>query len=71
MYIFFENGTSGGVSNISNRYSKAKNRLFKDYLTCISTKLYIAQLFDKNLVAIRKSKLALMLNKPAHIEMCT
>ena len=43
----------------------------KDYLTCISTKLHVAQIFDNNLVAMRKSKLALMLNKPAYIEMCT
>ena len=31
MYIFFEKGTRGGVSYISNRYSKAKNRYLKSY----------------------------------------
>ena len=28
------------------------------------------KIFDNNLVAINKSKLALKLNKPAYIEMC-
>ena len=29
MYIFFKKGTKGGASYISNRYSKANNRIFK------------------------------------------
>ena len=29
------------------------------------------KIFDSNLIAIRKSKLALKLNKPAYIGMCT
>ena len=35
----------------------------------IKTKLYLHKTFDNNLVAIRKSKLALKLNKPAYIGM--
>ena len=31
MYIFFEKGTRGGISYISNRYSKSKNRYLKSY----------------------------------------
>ena len=31
MYIFFENGTRGGVSYISNKWSKANNKYLKSY----------------------------------------
>ena len=31
MYILFEKGMKGGVSYISNRYSKAKNKYLKSY----------------------------------------
>ena len=31
MYIFFEKGTRGGVSYISSRYSKEKNKYLKSY----------------------------------------
>ena len=33
-------------------------------------KIYVAWIFDKNLVAIHKSKLDLMLHKSAYIGMC-
>ena len=31
MYIFFEKVTRGGISYISNRYSKAHNKYLKSY----------------------------------------
>ena len=31
MFIFFEKGTKGGVSYISNRYTKASNKYLKSY----------------------------------------
>ena len=31
MYIFFEKRTRGGISYISNRYSKANNKYLKSY----------------------------------------
>ena len=31
IYIIFEKGTGGGISYISNRYSKANNRYLKSY----------------------------------------
>ena len=31
MYIFFKKGTIGGISYISNRYSKTNNKYLKSY----------------------------------------
>ena len=48
--------------------SKQRIRLFKKYIKtkrCMSHKI-----FDNNLVAIRKIKPALKLNKPAYIAIC-
>ena len=43
-----------------------------DYLKCTSKPSYMShKIFHNNLVAIRKSKLALKLNKPAYVGMCT
>ena len=43
----------------------------KDFIKCTSKPSYMSHLkFDNNLVAIRKSKIALKLNKPAYTGMC-
>ena len=43
----------------------------KDHLKCTSKPSFMLHnIFDNNLVAIRKSQLALKLNKPAYIGMC-
>ena len=43
----------------------------KDYLKCTSKPSYMShQILDNNLVAIRKSKVALKVNKSAYIGMC-
>ena len=43
----------------------------KDYLKCTSKQSYMLhKIFDSNLVAIRKSKVTLSLDKPACIGMC-
>ena len=36
----------------------------------IKTKLYVTKIFANDLVAIRKSKIALTINKPAYFGMC-
>ena len=43
----------------------------KDYLKCISKPSYMShKIFENNLVALRKSKVSLKLNKPAYTGMC-
>ena len=32
MFIFFEKGTRGGISHISNRYSKTSNKYLKSFM---------------------------------------
>ena len=59
------------MENLRNRiYVKLVNNK-KDDLKCTSKPSYMPhKIFDNNLVAIRKNKVALKLNKPANIEMC-
>ena len=57
--------------NLRNRIDVKLVNNEKDYLKCTSkTTFKLHKIFDNNLVAIRKSKLALKLNKPAYIGMC-
>ena len=63
-------------------YRKTKKKLWnrinirltnnsKDYLECTSKPSYMShKIFDNNLIVIQKNKVALKLNKPAHIGMC-
>ena len=36
----------------------------------IKTKLFVTKIFDNNLLAIRKNKVTLTLNKQANVEIC-
>ena len=59
------------MENLRNRINVKLVNNEKDYLKCISKPIYMPhKIFDSNLVAIRKSKLALKLNKPAYIRKC-
>ena len=59
------------MENLRNRIDVKLANNEKDYLKCYSKSSYLLhKIFDNNLVAIRKSKLALKLNKPAYIGMC-
>ena len=59
------------MENLRNRISVQLVNSEKDYLKCTSIPSYMSRkIFDNNLVAIRKSKLALKLNKPAYIGIC-
>ena len=59
------------MENIRNRIDVKLVNNKKYYLKCTLKPSYIShKIFDNNLVAIRKSKLALKLNKPAYIGMC-
>ena len=44
MFIFFEKGTRGGISHISNRYSKTSNKYLKSYDPRQESKHYILNL---------------------------
>ena len=59
------------MENLRNKISVQLVNNEEDYLKCISKPSYIShKIFDNNLVMIRKSKLALKLNKPAYVGMC-
>ena len=59
------------VENLTNRIDVKLVNNEKYYLKCTSKPSYMShKIFDNNLVAIRKSKLALKLNKPGYIGMC-
>ena len=59
------------MENLRNRIDVKLVNNQKNYLKCTSKPSFMPhKIFDNNLVAIRKSKLALKLNKPAYTEMC-
>ena len=59
------------MENWRNRINVNLANNEKDYLKCTSKPSHMShKIFDNNLVVIRKSKLALKLNKPAYIRMC-
>ena len=55
MYILFENGSRGGISYISNKYSKANNKYFISYGPKEESK-YIIYLDANNLYGYKMSK---------------
>ena len=59
------------MGNLKNRINVRLVNNKKDYLKSTTKPSYMLhKLFDNNLVAICKSKVALMLSKPAYIGMC-
>ena len=59
------------MGNLRSRISVKLVNNKKDYLKCISKPSYMShKVFDNNLVAVRKNKVSLKLNKPANIGMC-
>ena len=59
------------MENLRNRSDVKLKSNKKDYLKCTSKPSYMShKLFDNNLVAMRKSKLALKLKKPAYWKAC-
>ena len=59
------------MENLRNRIDVKLVKNKKDYLKCTSKPSYMSyKIFDNNLVATRKSKVSLKLNKPASLGMC-
>ena len=60
-----------GMESLRNRIDVKLVKTKNDYLNWTSKPSYIShKTFDNDLVAIRKNKVRLMLNKPAYIGMC-
>ena len=56
------------MEKIRNRINQKLVNNKKDYLKCTSEPSYMShEMFGSNLVAIRKTKVTLNLNKPAYI----
>ena len=72
LYKLMNNAMYGKeMENLRNRIDVELVSTEKDYLKCTSKPSYIAhKIFDNNLVAILKSKLALKLSKVTYIGMC-
>ena len=66
------NGVYGKIiENLRNRINIKLVSNRKDYLKWTSKSRYMShKIFDNDLVAIRKNKVTLTLNKPAYIGMC-
>ena len=59
------------MENLRNRTDVRLINNEEDCLKCTSKPSFMShEIFDNDLVAIRKSKVALTLNKPAYIRMC-
>ena len=59
------------IENLRNRIDVKRLSNKEDYLNWTSKPSYMShKIFDNNLLAIHKSKLALMLRKPIYIGMC-
>ena len=71
MYKLINNAIHGKrIENSRNKISAQQVNNEKNYLKCVSKPSYMSdKIIDNNLVAIRKSKLALKLNKPVYIGM--
>ena len=72
LYKLMNNAVHGKtMGNLRNKIDVKLVSNGKDYLKCTSKPSYMShKIFENNLVAIRKSKDSLKLNKPAHVGMC-
>ena len=72
LYNLMNNAIYGkAMENLRNRIDVKLVNKEKDDLKCTLKPSYMShKIFDNNLVAIRKSKIALTLKKPAYIGMC-